>query len=140
MKVIIRGSVTVYAPQGKYQIECSQIVPKELVTFTLLTNNSSVIWSKKDIFHRKGKGNTSFADESWDFYFTDRCGSSGYDIHYPKKISSCSDYFQPTLVRVTALQRILHVLSGKLNEYDPDVIIIGRGGGSLEICGPIIQK
>jgi exodeoxyribonuclease VII large subunit len=133
MKVIIRGSVTVYAPQGKYQIECSQIVPEGIGDLYLAYEQLKRDLEQKGYFSQERKREIPLLPMKVGIS-TSPTGAAVQDMisTIQRRFRHVQIYFQPTLVQGEGSAEDIARAVRKLNEYDPDVIIIGRGGGSLE--------
>ncbi|HPU24524.1 MAG TPA: exodeoxyribonuclease VII large subunit, partial [Candidatus Kapabacteria bacterium] len=133
MKVIVMGRVTVYAPQGKYQIEVSQIQPAGLgdlfIAFEALKeklNQLGYFDSSRKKPLPKLPLNIGIATSPTGAVIRDM--KTTIERRFPK----CTIYFRPTIVQgETAAEDIAKAIS-ELEKSPAEVIIIGRGGGSIE--------
>ncbi len=133
MKVIVRGTLTVYPPQGKYQIECLEVVPEgrgELyITFEKLKEKLELngyfdISRKRKIPTLPMKIGVA----------TSPTGAAVQDIisTIQRRFPLAEIYFRPTLVQGENASNDIVKAIEQLNQYNLDIIIIGRGGGSIE--------
>jgi exodeoxyribonuclease VII large subunit len=133
MKVIVKGNLTVYPPRGNYQMECKNMTPfgegDLYLAFEELKKKLSALGyfsedRKKDIPKFPLKVGIS----------TSPTGAAIQDMF--KTISRrqplISVYFRPTIVQgAEAAEDIVKAIR-ELSYKKVDVIIIGRGGGSIE--------
>jgi exodeoxyribonuclease VII large subunit len=133
MKVIVRGTLTVYPPQGKYQIECLEVVPEgrgelyiafEKLKEKLELNGYFDISRKRKIPTLPMKIGVA----------TSPTGAAVQDIisTIQRRFPLAEIYFRPTLVQGESASNDIVKAIEQLNQYDLDIIIIGRGGGSIE--------
>jgi len=141
MKVIVTGELTVYPPQGKYQIECSsikQVGQGELyLAFEML----------KKKLEAKGMFETARKRAIPELPLTIGISTSPTGAAIQDMLSTinrrmpvCTIYFRPTLVQGEGSAEDIAQAIDDLNSYSPDVIIIGRGGGLSKTCGRITLK
>ena len=133
MKVIAKGTISVYPPQGRYQIDCQSIVPVGtgdlFQAYEALRNKLKTLGlfdpeKKKSIpvFPRKiGIATSPTGAAVQDMLTTLKRRNPMADI-----------VLRPTIVQGdAAIQDIVKAIHD-LEEEQCDVIIIGRGGGSIE--------
>lgn len=133
LKVIITGAITLYVPRGEYQIQCHNVEPDGAGSLALAFEQLKVKLDALGYFDEKTKKQLP---------------------HYPKKIgiaTSATSAALQDMIRVattrwpmvklvianTVVQgelgkdSIIHSLK-KLDALGCDVIVVGRGGGSIE--------
>jgi exodeoxyribonuclease VII large subunit len=133
MKVIVSGSVTVYPPRGSYQMDVSSMQPLGqgdlYLAFEALKDKLSS-QGYFDIAHKKAipalpmKIGVS----------TSPTGAAVRDIlsTTQRRFPAAEIIFRPTLVQGEGAAEDIARAIEELNASDADVLIIGRGGGSLE--------
>ncbi len=134
MKVIIRGSVNVFERDGQYQLYCEEMQPDGLGALYLAFEQLKVKLEKEGLFSPASKKPLPF--------FPARVGvvtsSTGAVI---KDIINVSTRRFPNVQIVlfpvsvqgsTASSEISHAIKVLNNNGQVDVIIVARGGGSLE--------
>ncbi|MEJ5244610.1 MAG: exodeoxyribonuclease VII large subunit [Bacteroidota bacterium] len=133
MKVIVMGRVTVYAPQGKYQIEVSQIQPAGLgdlfIAFEALKeklNQLGYFDSSRKKPLPKLPLNIGIATSPTGAVIRDM--KTTIERRFPK----CTIYFRPTIVQGENAAEDIAKAIQELENSPAEVIIIGRGGGSIE--------
>jgi len=133
MKVIVSGNITVYPQRGNYQIECTSIKPVgqgdlyiafEALKAKLLEKGYFDADRKREIPELPMKIGVS----------TSPTGAAIQDIitTCQRRFPSAAIYFRPTLVQGDGSAEDIVSAIQELNDEKVDVIIIGRGGGSLE--------
>jgi len=133
MKVIISGRVTVYPPRGQYQIDCTSMQPVGQGDLFLAFE------ALKDKLGKQGYFDENRKKELPAFPIkigvsTSPTGAAIRDIisTIKRRMPLCEIFFRPTLVQGdTAAQDIVNAIN-ELNRTPAEVIIIGRGGGSIE--------
>lgn len=133
MKVIIRGSVTVYPPQGKYQIEVSEIFPEGRGELYIAFEKLKAELSELGYFDQARKRQIKPINFKIGIS-TSPTGAAIQDmistIH--RRFPNAEIFFRPTTVQGdNSAQDIVNAIN-ELNNFQLDVIIIGRGGGSIE--------
>ncbi len=133
MKVMITGKITVYPQHGKYQIDCVSIRPHGLgdlhIAFEAL----------KKKLQAAGWFDAERKRALPDFPITVGIATSGTGAAYHDMVSTLARrypaihvVFRPTVVQgPNAAPDIVQALAD-LERAEVDVIIVGRGGGSLE--------
>jgi len=133
MKVIVKGSVTLYPPQGKYQIDVESITPAGQGNLYIAFEALKKKLSEKLYFDQLFKKPIpSFPQKIG--IATSPTGAAIQDISstIERRYKQAEIYFRPTLVQGDgAAEDIVRAII-ELNDCKVDVIIIGRGGGSLE--------
>lgn len=133
MKVIVRGNLTVYPPQGKYQIECIQVIPEGIGTLYLAYEKLKQELSEKGYFDQDRKRELTALPLSVGIS-TSPTGAAIQDMisTIQRRMPLVQIYFRPTIVQgENSAEDIVKAISD-LNKFHPDLIIIGRGGGSIE--------
>ncbi|OGU56438.1 MAG: exodeoxyribonuclease VII large subunit [Ignavibacteria bacterium GWF2_33_9] len=133
MKVIVRGELSVYAVQGKYQIICTSILPEGTGDLYLAFEKLKSELSEKGYFAQERKRELPLLPMKIGIA-TSPTGAAVQDMFSTIERRFCPTeiYFRPTLVQGEAAALDIVKAISELNEYDLDVIIIGRGGGSME--------
>jgi len=133
MKVVVFGNISVYPPQGKYQIDCVTMMPLgkgdlhqafELLKEKLL---------KLGFFDPERKRPLPLFPLKVGV-ITSPTGAAVRDIFstLERRMPACEILFRPTLVQGDGAAEDIAEAIYQLNELECDVIIAGRGGGSLE--------
>ncbi|MFH1052489.1 MAG: exodeoxyribonuclease VII large subunit [bacterium] len=133
MKVIASGNITVYPQRGNYQIECTSIKPVgqgdlfiayEALKAKLQESGYFDLERKRQIPELPMKIGVS----------TSPTGAAIQDIltTCKRRFPAATIYFRPTLVQGDGSAKDIVSAINELNKENVDVIIIGRGGGSLE--------
>lgn len=133
MKVIVMGRVTVYPPQGKYQIEVNQIQPAGLgdlyIAFEALKeklNQLGYFDSSRKKTLPKLPLKIGIATSPTGAVIRDM--KTTIERRFPK----CTIYFRPTIVQGENAAEDIAKAIQELEKSPAEVIIIGRGGGSIE--------
>ncbi len=133
MKVIVSGSVTVYPPRGSYQMDISSMQPMGQGDLYLAYEALKEKLSQQgyfDVSHKKPipalpmKIGVS----------TSPTGAAVKDIlsTTQRRFPSAEILFRPTLVQGDGAAEDIAKAIENLNASEADILIIGRGGGSLE--------
>lgn len=134
MKVICRGRVAVYEPNGQYQFYIEDMQPDGIGTLTIAFEQLKNSLAEKGLFDNAHKKPIPKFPKTIGV-ITSPTGAAVQDIRnilsrrYP-----CADIVMcPVLVQgENAPSQLVNAVK-KLDEYNAcDVIIIGRGGGSIE--------
>lgn len=134
MKVICRGRVAVYEPNGQYQFYIEDMQPDGIGTLTIAFEQLKSSLAEKGLFDNAHKNPIPKFPKTIGV-ITSPTGAAVQDIRnilsrrYP-----CADIVMcPVLVQgENAPSQLVNAVK-KLDEYNAcDVIIIGRGGGSIE--------
>lgn len=133
MKVIATGYVSLYPPQGKYQIVVQAIKPAGV----------GELYQKFEELKKKLEA-LGYFDEDRKRKIPNIClkvgvstsptGAAVKDIFstIQHRLPIVDIYFRPTMVQGDGSAEDIAKAIEELNQYDLDVIIIGRGGGSIE--------
>ncbi|MFC2130987.1 exodeoxyribonuclease VII large subunit [Bacteroidota bacterium] len=133
MKVIITGKITVYPPRGNYQVECFSIKPVGQGDLYLAYEALKEKLEEQGYFDEDRKRAIPELPMRIGVS-TSPTGAAIKDIlsTIERRFPACKIYFRPTLVQGDgSAEDIVRAIS-ELNKLPLDVIIIGRGGGSLE--------
>ena len=134
MKVICRGRIAVYEPNGQYQLYIEDMQPDGVGTLTIAFEQLKKKLAEKGFFDNAHKKPIPKFPKTIGV-ITSPTGAAVQDIRnilsrrYP-----CADIVMcPVLVQGESAPAQLTEAVRKLDEYNAcDVIIIGRGGGSIE--------
>ena len=134
MKVIVRGNITVYEPRGNYQIDCYQLQPLGAGELQQAFEQLKQKLFTEGLFDDEHKKQLpSFPQRIG--IITSPTGAAIRDIIsvLSRRFPSVEVILVPVKVQgIGAAEEIAHAI-GDLNKQNlVDVMIIGRGGGSLE--------
>lgn len=142
MKVIARGSITVYPPRGNYQIDCDQIQPIGVGELQLAFERLKKKLAEEGLFDPERKKPIPEYPECIGIV-TSETGAALQDIRsvlarrFPSlEVILCS-------VRVQGAGAAEEIASAirDMNRFGVvDVMIVGRGGGSLEDLWPFNEE
>jgi exodeoxyribonuclease VII large subunit len=133
MKVIIEGNLTVYPPRGQYQIECLSIRKSGIgdlyILFEKLKQKLDSL-GYFDVSRKKPIPQFSFKIG----ISTSATGAAIQDMKttIDRRFPLAAIYFRQTLVQGDGAAADIANAIKELNDEKVDVIIIGRGGGSIE--------
>ncbi len=135
LNIICYGRVTVYEPRGEYQIRIEYIEPKGLGNLMLAFEQLKKKLAKEGLFDEARKKEIPFLPQRIGIV-TSVSGAAIRDVIKVLKRRFPNLYIQIYSVRVQgehAKEDIVQAL-GDFNamKKKPDVIILGRGGGSIE--------
>jgi exodeoxyribonuclease VII large subunit len=133
MNVIARGKITMYAPQGAVQLECRSLEPLGVGDLQLAFEAL-----KRALFER-GWFDAARKQPLPRFPFkigvaTSPTGAAVKDIlsTLARRMPACEVLLRPTLVQgAEAAEDIANAIA-ELNKTDCELLIVGRGGGSME--------
>jgi exodeoxyribonuclease VII large subunit len=134
LKVICSGSITVYGKRGQYQIVIRNIEPKGIGALQLALEQLKEKLSKQDLFNPVHKKPLPLLPFSVGI-ITSATGAAVRDI---LKILTTEARFirivlRPTVVQGEGARHDIAQAISEFNQYSGvDVLIVGRGGGSLE--------
>lgn len=133
MKVIISGKLTVYGPRGNYQVECSSMKPLGQGDLYLAFEALKEKLEKAGLFDANNKKALPALPMNIGIS-TSPTGAAIKDIlsTLERRFPICNVFFRPTLVQGEGSADDISNAIKELNKYPLDVIIIGRGGGSIE--------
>ena len=133
MKVVIRGSLTLYPPQGKYQIEVAEIFPEGRGDLYIAFEKLKAELEELGYFDLERKRPINPINFKIGIA-TSPTGAAIQDmittIH--RRFPNAEIYFRPTIVQGDNSSQDIAFAIKELNNLPLDVIIIGRGGGSIE--------
>jgi exodeoxyribonuclease VII large subunit len=133
MKVIITGSLTVYPPRGNYQIDCTSMHAAGQGELWLAYEALKKKLDAAGYFDEMRKRNLPDMPMSVGIA-TSPTGAAIRDMFstIERRFPAMKIYFRPTVVQGDDTGPDVAKAIEELNQYPVDVIIIGRGGGSLE--------
>lgn len=134
MKVIARGSITVYPPRGNYQIDCDQIQPVGVGELQLAFERLKKKLATEGLFDSEHKKPIPEYPERIGIV-TSETGAALQDIRsvLRRRFPSVEVVLAPVRVQGVGAADEIAAAIKDLNRYgDVDVMIVGRGGGSLE--------
>jgi len=134
MEVVSFGSITVYEPRGQYQLIINKIEPKGIGALQLAFQQLKEKLEKEGLFDHAHKKNIPFIPQKIGIV-TSPTGAAIKDILniIDRRFANVEILIYPVRVQGEgAAQEIAEAISELNNYSDIDVIISGRGGGSLE--------
>ncbi len=134
MEVMSFGSITVYEPRGQYQLIINKIEPKGIGALQLAFQQLKVKLEKEGLFDRAHKKPIPFIPQKIGIV-TSPTGAAIKDILnvMDRRFANVEILIYPVKVQGEgAAQEIAEAITELNNFIDIDVIITGRGGGSLE--------
>ena len=134
MRVIVHGRITVYAPSGQYQISCDSMEPDGFGALAAAFEQLKTKLSAEGLFDESRKKPIP-AFPSAVGVITSPTGAAVRDIIniLSRRSPMTKMVLFPTLVQGDGAPKQLSSGIRYFNKYQSvDVIIIGRGGGSLE--------
>ena len=134
MEVVSFGSVTVYEPRGQYQLIINKIEPKGIGALQLAFQQLKEKLEKEGLFDHAHKKNIPFMPKKIGIV-TSPTGAAIKDILniIDRRFANVEILIYPVKVQGEgAAQEIAEAITELNNYSDIDVIISGRGGGSLE--------
>lgn len=133
VEVIVRGRITVYEPRGSYQIACDMMEPvgagalqKQFEDLKLKLKNEGLFDSERKV--------AIPAYPKMIAVVTSPTGAAIQDILniMKRRARNVEIIVVPAVVQGAAAAPSLQVAFRQAEKLNPDVIIIGRGGGSME--------
>lgn len=134
MKVLVRGRVTVYEPSGQYQVYVEDMQPDGLGALSLQFEQLKEKLSKEGLFDKQHKKPIPKFPETIGV-ITSPTGAAVRDIlNVLSRRFACADIVMcPVLVQgENAAAQLTDAVKKFTENKLADVIIIGRGGGSIE--------
>ena len=134
MEVVSFGSITVYEPRGQYQLIINKIEPKGIGALQLAFQQLKEKLEKEGLFDHAHKKTIPFIPQKIGIV-TSPTGAAIKDILniIDRRFANVEILIYPVRVQGEgAAQEIAEAISELNNLSDIDVIITGRGGGSLE--------
>ncbi len=134
MKVMVRGNITVYEPRGSYQIDCQAIQPLGKGELQIAFEQLKERLNEEGLFSAARKRSLPEFPRKIGIV-TSPTGAAVQDMIsvFSRRFPSVELIIVPVKVQgIGAAEEISEAID-MLNEHsDVDVMIIGRGGGSLE--------
>ena len=133
-KVLCFGSIGVYQPQGKYQIYIENIEPQGLGALQLAFEQLKAKLEKEGLFEEKYKKQIPIFPKKIGIV-TSSSGAAIKDIisNINKRFSRIHLIVNPVRVQGKGSAEEIAKVIEEFNTFDDiDVLIVGRGGGSLE--------
>lgn len=133
MKVITGGNVTVYPPQGKYQLDCAFMQPLGLGDLYAAFEELKQKLSQKGYFDSSRKKRIPAIPTKVGIV-TSSTGAALQDMisTMRRRNPLCEVLVRPTLVQGDGASNDIVRAIEHLDVLELDCIIIGRGGGSIE--------
>ncbi len=133
MKVIAQGSISVYPPQGKYQIDVTSMLPAGEGDLFLAYEALKKKLIAKGYFEEDIKKPLPRFPQSIGVA-TSPTGAAIQDVisTIRRRYKAAKIYFRPTLVQGDGAAEDIVKAIDELSRTPAEVLIIGRGGGSLE--------
>ncbi|MBX3042586.1 MAG: exodeoxyribonuclease VII large subunit [Candidatus Kapabacteria bacterium] len=133
MKVIAMGNLNVYPPQGSYQLDCLEMRPMGQGDLYLAFEELKSKLSQKGYFDAERKRllpKLPFAIG----ISTSPTGAALQDMisTFRRRLPFTTIYFRPTLVQGDGSSQDIVKAISELENTPSEIIIIGRGGGSIE--------
>jgi exodeoxyribonuclease VII large subunit len=133
MKVVVTGSLTLYPPRGQYQIECISIAPLGQGDLYLAYEALKKKLEEKGYFAPERK--KPIPEKAMRIgVSTSATGAAVKDIisTIERRFPLATVYFRPTLVQGEGSAEDIVRAILDFQKTNVDVIIVGRGGGSIE--------
>ena len=131
--VLVRGRINVYPVSGSYQIVVSEIKLDGIGNLYVLFEELKKKLSAEGLFDKEHKKKIPRFPEKIGV-ITAKEGAAVRDIitTINRRYPLCEIYLFPSLVQGEGAKENIVRMIRKANETDMDVIILGRGGGSIE--------
>lgn len=133
-RVLAHGSVTVYAPRGEMQMQVNLLQPQGTGLLQLQLEELRMRLEAEGLFDESRKRPLPTLPRTIGVV-TSESGAVWHDIQrvISRRYPLAELVLSPTLVQgESAPASVVHALQRLVIEESPDVIIIGRGGGSIE--------
>ncbi len=133
-QVLVHGSVTMYAPRGELQLQVNLVQPQGTGLLQLQLEELRMRLEAEGLFDESRKRELPFLPQTIGVV-TSETGSVWHDIQrvVARRYPLAELILAPTLVQGDAAPpAIVEALKLLQDVAEPDVIIIGRGGGSIE--------
>ncbi|WP_323587242.1 exodeoxyribonuclease VII large subunit [Aliarcobacter butzleri] len=133
LKIVITGSLTVYAPRGNYQLLCNKIEPSGIGSLSLAFEQLKIKLEAKGYFERSRKK----ALPRYPKKIAIVTSPTGAAIEDMKKVAthrwSLVEFILiPTLVQGEGASLDIANSIKYADKLNCDIMIVGRGGGSIE--------
>ncbi len=133
MKVVARGRITIYAPRGNYQLDCTSMQPLGIGDLQMAFEELKRRLFEEGLFSAEYKQPLpQFPSKIG--VVTSQTGAAIRDIlsTLARRMPGCEVVLRPAQVQgADAAPDIVRAIS-ELNRTNCDLIIVGRGGGSIE--------
>lgn len=132
-KVIVTAFITVYPPRGNYQLDCVTMSPQGIGDLYLAFEELKNKLSERGYFDMERKRPIPSLPLKIGVA-TSKTGAAVRDIlsTLERRFPGCEIYFRPTAVQGDEAAPDIVKAIKELNNTGAEVLIIGRGGGSLE--------
>ena len=139
MLVIITGNVKIYEPQGKYQIVCEKMEPSGIGAMQIAFEQLKKKLAEEGLFDESRKKSLPAFPKTIGVV-TSASGAAFHDIKNVlfRRFPNCRLVLNPTPVQGNGAAEKIAQAIDECNEskvcgaVDFDVLIVGRGGGSME--------
>ncbi|MBM2817299.1 MAG: xseA [Ignavibacteria bacterium] len=133
MKVVVKGTLSVYPPRGQYQLDCISLSPLGTGDLFLAFEALKQKLEQKGYFDSDRKRELPELPLSIGVA-TSPTGAAVRDIlsTIERRFPNVTVYFRPTLVQGDGASEDIVAAIEELNRTPASILIIGRGGGSLE--------
>jgi exodeoxyribonuclease VII large subunit len=134
MKILVRGNITVYEPRGNYQIDCLQIQPLGVGELQLAFDRLKKKLDAEGLFDEEHKKPIPPYPQRIGIV-TSPTGAAIHDMKniLARRFPGVDVIFVPVKVQgIGAAEEIAEAVRDLNNFGGIDVMIVGRGGGSLE--------
>lgn len=131
--VLIRGRINVYPVSGSYQIVVSEMKQDGIGNLYVLFEELKKKLASEGLFDKEHKKKIPRFPEKIGI-ITAKEGAAVRDIitTINRRYPLCEIYLFPSLVQGEGAKENIVKMIKKANETDMDVLIVGRGGGSIE--------
>ena len=133
MQVVVHGKVTVYAPRGRYQIDCDRLVAAGQGDLYLAFAALKEDLAARGYFDSDRKRDIPALPLKIGVV-TSATGAVIQDMltTLQRRSPHCQIYLAPAAVQGEAAPEEIAAAIATLQTTDADVLIVGRGGGSME--------
>ena len=134
MKVVARGRITLYPPRGQYQLDCTSLVPLGLGDLQIALERLKAKLLAEGLFDPTRKKRLPEFPRKIGVV-TSRTGAAVRDIitTLSRRMPLLQVVLRPALVQGAGSAEDIALAIKQLNEFDDiDLLIVGRGGGSIE--------
>jgi exodeoxyribonuclease VII large subunit len=133
MKVIARGNITLYPPQGRYQLDCHSILPLGTGDLYLAFEELKKTLSAQGLFDQSRKQDIPAFPLKIGIA-TSKTGAAIQDMLSTLKRRNplAEVILRPTIVQGDQAPKDIVTAIQELEAIDCEVILIARGGGSIE--------
>ncbi|MFQ5629798.1 MAG: exodeoxyribonuclease VII large subunit [bacterium] len=134
MKVLVQGRITVYERRGQYQLDVWQMLPGGVGALQLAFDQLKIRLSEEGLFDEKHKKPIPKFPQRIGIV-TSQTGAAIRDLRsvITRRWPPAEIILRPALVQGTGAAEDVANAIQEFNEFgEVDVLIVGRGGGSLE--------